>query len=344
MGQTESTDFDPLPPQPYHSHAHIFVLRNGAYEPQYLMPTSPNLDTLFDDGNLRNLRNFNLPDIQKTNLISNPIMMRRELLHLIKRDDEIFLEVIFDVTKNVTLSIEMLQDYNGGNVTSLDNKWIDAPIKFESINIGPGLNQQYSFNLGLEQDIANMVFGSAGPSCKENNVKGENKKIHFVSTLKVNEEDMEEVEAQTTIFYISFPRPQEETKVSPTKKSIEMENQLMAQVILQTLSMRNQKLVRTHSIDEKTEFEMEDLYGLKPEAEHDGSRECIICMTEPRDTVVLPCRHICFCTHCANIMRTQCEKCPICRQKVNSLLHFSSKAPIDTEPIRDPGKLPAANL
>jgi len=54
----------------------------------------------------------------------------------------------------------------------------------------------------------------------------------------------------------------------------------------------------------------------------DGCSECIICMSEPRDTLVLPCRHMAFCSYCAGIMRFQCEKCPICRQLVTSLLQF----------------------
>merc|ERR1719420_700684 len=56
--------------------------------------------------------------------------------------------------------------------------------------------------------------------------------------------------------------------------------------------------------------------------EIEGNSECIICLSEPRDTAVLPCRHMCFCSYCAGIVRLQCEKCPICRQRVVSLLQF----------------------
>lgn len=59
--------------------------------------------------------------------------------------------------------------------------------------------------------------------------------------------------------------------------------------------------------------------------EDEGNTECIICMCEPRDTLILPCRHMAFCNHCAGIMRYQCEKCPICRQHVTSLLQFQRK-------------------
>jgi hypothetical protein len=57
-------------------------------------------------------------------------------------------------------------------------------------------------------------------------------------------------------------------------------------------------------------------------------RECVICMSEPKDTAVLPCRHLCLCRDCAEVLRLQGRrpggnasstsagppKCPICRQ------------------------------
>ncbi|CAK8992093.1 Probable E3 ubiquitin-protein ligase LUL2 (Probable RING-type E3 ubiquitin transferase LUL2) (Protein LOG2-LIKE UBIQUITIN LIGASE 2) (RING finger protein 269) [Durusdinium trenchii] len=54
----------------------------------------------------------------------------------------------------------------------------------------------------------------------------------------------------------------------------------------------------------------------------EGHTDCVICLSEPRDTAVLPCRHMCFCSYCAGIVRLQCDRCPVCRQKVQSLLQF----------------------
>lgn len=53
-----------------------------------------------------------------------------------------------------------------------------------------------------------------------------------------------------------------------------------------------------------------------------GNADCVICLSAPRDTAVLPCRHMCFCSYCAGIVRLQCDRCPVCRQKVASLLQF----------------------
>ncbi|KAI9141039.1 zinc finger, C3HC4 type-domain-containing protein [Paraphysoderma sedebokerense] len=50
--------------------------------------------------------------------------------------------------------------------------------------------------------------------------------------------------------------------------------------------------------------------------------ECVVCMADPKDTIVLPCRHLCLCKDCADQLRKQSQKCPICRQDFHSLLHI----------------------
>ncbi|PHJ25974.1 ring zinc finger protein [Cystoisospora suis] len=61
------------------------------------------------------------------------------------------------------------------------------------------------------------------------------------------------------------------------------------------------------------------------QSDHLAGRECVICLAEERNTAVLPCRHMCLCSGCANIMRMQSNKCPICRQPVTSLLQITLK-------------------
>eukprot|EP00243_Klebsormidium_subtile_P004688 TRINITY_DN1883_c0_g1_i1.p1 TRINITY_DN1883_c0_g1~~TRINITY_DN1883_c0_g1_i1.p1 ORF type:complete len:352 (+),score=76.79 TRINITY_DN1883_c0_g1_i1:201-1256(+) len=55
-------------------------------------------------------------------------------------------------------------------------------------------------------------------------------------------------------------------------------------------------------------------------ADDAGNKECVICLTEIRDTLALPCRHLCMCADCAKALRYQTNKCPICRCVVESLL------------------------
>lgn len=51
----------------------------------------------------------------------------------------------------------------------------------------------------------------------------------------------------------------------------------------------------------------------------DGA-ECVICLTERRTTIVMPCRHLCLCTSCAEDLRLVSNTCPVCRGPVARFL------------------------
>lgn len=55
------------------------------------------------------------------------------------------------------------------------------------------------------------------------------------------------------------------------------------------------------------------------------STECVICLTDPREIGVYPCRHLSMCVSCAEALPTHANKCPICRME--ALLLF--KIPVD---------------
>lgn len=40
----------------------------------------------------------------------------------------------------------------------------------------------------------------------------------------------------------------------------------------------------------------------------DNGSECIICFVEPRDTLILPCKHLCICSLCADSLRYQASR------------------------------------
>ena len=81
-------------------------------------------------------------------------------------------------------------------------------------------------------------------------------------------------------------------------------------------------------------YELQEIFGIEhcstgtpanaDGADDDGEsgKECVICMTEPRDTTALPCRHMCMCGACARMLRGQSNRCPICRTPVESLLEI----------------------
>ncbi|XP_071966045.1 E3 ubiquitin-protein ligase MGRN1-like isoform X2 [Antedon mediterranea] len=54
----------------------------------------------------------------------------------------------------------------------------------------------------------------------------------------------------------------------------------------------------------------------------DNGSDCVICMSDARDTLILPCRHLCLCNGCADNLRYQSSCCPICRAPFRALLQI----------------------
>jgi len=49
--------------------------------------------------------------------------------------------------------------------------------------------------------------------------------------------------------------------------------------------------------------------------------DCVICLSKPRDVVILHCRHVCLCTACAKITSsTWSFQCPVCRGRVAAMV------------------------
>ncbi|KAK9161277.1 hypothetical protein Syun_007618 [Stephania yunnanensis] len=72
-------------------------------------------------------------------------------------------------------------------------------------------------------------------------------------------------------------------------------------------------------------YELREIYGIgnsdkESFDDNDPGKECVICMSEPKDTAILPCRHMCICSECAKELRLQTNKCPICRQPIEELI------------------------
>ncbi|VVC96621.1 unnamed protein product [Leptidea sinapis] len=95
---------------------------------------------------------------------------------------------------------------------------------------------------------------------------------------------------------------------------------------------------------------LQEIYGIenknldtKPtsdEETEDGGLECVICMCDVRDTLILPCRHLCLCNSCADSLRYQANNCPICRAPFRALLQIRALQKI-TSPNGSMENIPA---
>lgn len=77
----------------------------------------------------------------------------------------------------------------------------------------------------------------------------------------------------------------------------------------------------------------------------ENGADCVVCMSELRDTLILPCRHLCLCNTCADNLRYkvpspptnelrvskwtlvlsfQASNCPICRSPFRALLQIKT--------------------
>jgi hypothetical protein len=61
-------------------------------------------------------------------------------------------------------------------------------------------------------------------------------------------------------------------------------------------------------------FQIQDIYGNQDE--NSSSEECVVCLSEPRGIILLPCRHLCVCHTCF----LQIDKCPICRNPIRAFI------------------------
>ncbi|KAF6019226.1 hypothetical protein EB796_022467 [Bugula neritina] len=67
----------------------------------------------------------------------------------------------------------------------------------------------------------------------------------------------------------------------------------------------------------------------------DNTDECVICMSDIRDTLILPCRHLCLCNGCADSLRYQANNCPICRAPFRALLQIRAIRKKGSKPDSD---------
>lgn len=109
-----------------------------------------------------------------------------------------------------------------------------------------------------------------------------------------------------------------------------------ARILSQSVKLPGQGLAPCYS--------MHEVYGAdstEPGNTEVLGHDCVICMSDGRDTAMLPCRHMCLCSFCADTMRSRVQyrsyRCPICRERVSSFLQIRPDAWQDDleEPVRE---------
>lgn len=135
----------------------------------------------------------------------------------------------------------------------------------------------------------------------------------------------------------------------PTDSAVPKRARVMSQSTFCVLTRKNDndswgiRMVRQEVLVGGTVFVLEELFGIgavdvtasrsdqvseesgvKNVFSVDKGSECVICLTEPCNTAVLPCNHLCLCQDCAAKLSadpsSERRRCPICRTDLESLL------------------------
>jgi len=244
------------------------------------------------------------PQLHQITTVKCPVNLHKNSLHLLPIDESnkklYKVQFTFDSTETITATVH----YAVTESTNEQGELIFSP---------PTTNTSKSFERGLKQSYeqpSTEYFDASLFKSEELVYSVENNYYPVVIVLHstvvedsiveekkpstpINDNSNSALKATTQITYAAIIHCADDTYViKPIKQKIKFQN----------------KVGLVHEI-----------YGLES-ADNDGGKECVICMTEPRDTVVLPCRHMCLCNSCAEVLRHQSNKCPICRSTVRSMV------------------------
>ena len=82
-------------------------------------------------------------------------------------------------------------------------------------------------------------------------------------------------------------------------------------------------------------YELHEIFGIEknedksPASIDDDANgtDCVICLTNQRDTTIIPCLHLCLCSQCAQVLSLNTRKCPVCRTPATGLLQIDRDLP-----------------
>ncbi|OWZ19546.1 RING zinc finger [Phytophthora megakarya] len=286
-----------------------------------------------------------VPELQQTCTVKNHVNLKKPSLKLQRSPTDPLqyaLEFQFDATKPCRISVYLVV------VETIDTETGGSSFELVHEDTIPVLTQHFPSGLGQ-----NFVLKGG---LKEEETDVEERLDQPVPLLDFSPYDPDELvyKTGTTQFPLIIllevasdrKRPQSQSTFCTFVKKGED---------LWDIKMLKQKIL----VDGLT-YELQEIYGIDgavaaaPKAERNGAdgdgqddttrtakdeieipegAECIICMCEPRNTTVLPCRHMCLCSECAEALRKSASTCPICRTPVEALLQIrvEAKDPTTTE-------------
>ncbi|XP_065660208.1 E3 ubiquitin-protein ligase MGRN1 isoform X4 [Hydra vulgaris] len=231
---------------------------------------------------------------EPSNTVRSLVHLRKDTLKLLKISSQYWIEFVFDT--DIACSVDVYLMANEFLTTdSLKYASRKPELSTEPVKFGKGANQVFRTCLLIDPE-------DFQPS-ELNYIPGNNE-IPLVIQISVDD--------------IDFPGQSEATLAGIEK---------LSEGIF-TIKFMKQKIM----VDGFC-FITQEIYGIENKSgelnEFDGDDvddniECVICMNNLRNTIMLPCRHLCLCETCGEQMRTSSSRCPICRANFNALLQIKA--------------------
>ncbi|TMW56668.1 hypothetical protein Poli38472_006678 [Pythium oligandrum] len=269
-----------------------------------------------------------VPEMQQTCTVKNHVNLKKGTLKLTPlgedQTDRYSLEFSFDATKPCRIKVyavvvESIDEESGSSAYAL----VHSEHSLPSADFPEGLSQK--FELSSLEDAETIEPCLDLSKYSKNDLIYEDsatQRFPLVIVLEVRDSG-KKIQSQST-FATFVEKSSGEWSVKVLKQKIQVDGMTY-------------ELQEIYGIDgsvaaaPKSDAAGDPAGNKAEELEIPDGAECIICMSEPRNTTVLPCRHMCLCGECAEALRKSSSTCPICRTRVEALLQIRVDAKENNE-------------
>lgn len=233
---------------------------------------------------------------EPTKTLNSLVNIRKESIRFVKtKETKYNIEFVLDADANVAITIHYLcsEDLSPGGMIYASR---EASLTSPTYHYKKGINQLFS-----------QPSHTFSPSSFTDEELCFNEKeipiaIHCVVEDTVGAASEELRQSHTTICVVDH-HADSSYALRALKQKIFVDG--LSYLLQEIYGIENKNLNKVTATDDDSE---------------DTGSECVICMCDMRDTLILPCRHLCLCNSCADSLRYQANNCPICRAPFKALL------------------------
>lgn len=235
-----------------------------------------------------------------TKTLNSLVNIRKESIRFVKSKEatnRYTVEFVFDADAKCAITIHYLcsEDISPGGMIYASR---EASLTSETYHYKKGINQLFA--------QPSHTFNPAAYSDEELAYGGGHEEIPIAIHCVVEDSSLagaEELRQSHTTICVIDHHADGSYALRALKQKIFVDG--LCYLLQEIYGIENKNLNKTAAQDDDME---------------DTGSECVICMCDMRDTLILPCRHLCLCNSCADSLRYQANNCPICRAPFKALL------------------------